>query len=139
LSSNSATNSEILSAKRDVERAKEDLTLRLRAASKSSRQMLERTLSQTKPILTAVAALGAAAVAIGLFKLARPRPRRMRAGWLAPPREPSLLAVVARSALASAAASLASQMMARLQQSLEPRSEGLELPAARVARSHNRP
>jgi hypothetical protein len=137
VNSNSAPNSEILSAKREVERAREDLTLRLRAASKSSRQMLERTLSQTKPILTAVAALGVAAIAIGLFKLARPR--RMRARWLTPPREPSLFAVVARSALASAAASLASHMMTRLQQSLEPRSERLELPGARVARSHDRP
>jgi hypothetical protein len=138
LNSNSAPNSEVLNAKREVERAKEDLTSRLSAASESSRQMLDRVLSQTKPILTAVAALGAAAVAIGLFKLARVRPRRTRGGWLAPPREPSLFAVVARSALASAAASLASHMMARLQQSLEPRSERLELPGARVARSHDR-
>ena len=79
--------------------------------------MSDRTHSTfTKPLLT-VAALGAAAAFLGVYKITRGRPR---AGWMSPrAAQPTLLGAMARSALVSAAASLSSYVMNRLQRSLE--------------------
>lgn len=123
MNTNDAPNSDILAAKQEVERAKQDLALRLRAASKTGREVLDRTLSQTKPLVVAAAALSAGALVLGVYKLARLRPRARRRGWVAPPPEqfhkPSLFGTLARSALTSIAASLASHLMRRLQASLD--------------------
>lgn len=121
---NEAPNSDILAAQQEVERAKEALALKLRAASKSGKEMLDRTLSQAKPLVVAAAALSAGAIVLGLYKLARLRPRaRRRNNWVAPPpaqySRPSFFGTLVRSALTSVAASLASHLMRRLQQSLE--------------------
>lgn len=121
MNSNGTSDTEILSAKREVDRAKRDLAESLRAASRSSKRMVERTLSQTKPLITGVAALGAAAIVLSLYKLSRARPRRK--GWLVPPEQPSMLGNMARAALTSAAASLAGYFMERLQRTLEAHVE----------------
>lgn len=84
--------------------------------------MVERTLSQSKPLLTGIAALGAAAAVLGLYKMATARPRR-RKGWIVPPEKPSMLGNMARAALTSAAASLAGYFMERLQRMLDGRLE----------------
>jgi hypothetical protein len=125
-----ARNSDIFEAQREVERAKHDLAVQLRLASRSGKQMVENTIHRTvqnaKPLLIATASLGAAAFLLGVFKSLRRRPRR--AGWMvprpvaAPPRSPSLLGTIVRSALASVAASLAARLMERLSKGLEPRS-----------------
>lgn len=134
MNSNDSAKSDILSAKREVERAKRELAVQLRTASRSSKQMIERTLSQTKPILTGIAALGAAAAAIAFYKLARGRPRRK--GWLVPPQQPSMLGNMARAALTSAAASLAGYLMERLQHTLDTHNGArVGLPADGAQRS----
>lgn len=100
--------------------------------------MLEHTLSRTKPLAAAAAALGTAAVVLGLLKLAQRRPRRAR--WILPPEQPSLLASVARSALTSIAASLATYLTDRLQRTLEPVAPpSTALPASRPAERTSRP
>lgn len=141
MNSEDAPNSDVLAARREAERSKHDLARRLRVASRSSREMLEHTLSRTKPLAAAAAALGTAAVVLGLLKLAQRRPRRAR--WILPPEQPSqpsLLASVARSALTSIAASLATYLTDRLQRTLEPVAPpSTALPASRPAERTSRP
>lgn len=81
--------------------------------------MSDRSYSFPKPLLT-VAALGAAAAFLGVYKVTRRS--RSRSGWLSPrAAQPTLVSAMARSALVSAAASLSSYVVGRLQRALEER------------------
>ena len=139
--------SDIANAQREVERAKSDLNVRLRTASRSGKDMLDRTLHRTvqttKPLIVAAASIGAGLVVMTLVRLARRRPRRpvAPATWLAPavPIQPTLLGTLVRSALASAAASLASHYMARLSRALEESQPRPALPPVPVASEPIRP
>lgn len=144
MGANNAKNSEIVAAQHEVERAKKDLAVRLRAASRSGKHMIERTINRTvettKPLLIATAAMGAAAFVIGMVQIARRRSRPRRASWAfagpVVPRQPSFFGTLMRSALASVAASLAGHLMERLSRSLESASNAKAgLPAAKPAAS----
>lgn len=117
---NTEPETDLAAAKREVERAKHDLAIRLRAASRSGRQMIQRTVETTKPLLIATASLGAAALLVGIVRLMRSRPRRR--GWIAPlsaVEPPGFFSTLLRSVLASAATSLAGHLMDRLARQLE--------------------
>ena len=105
------TNVGIIEARRDVELAKADLHDRVQVASEASKRLVRRVAGSARPVLVILAGLGALALAVGLYKLARGR-RRPNV-WLAPKRR-SLLGEVVRAALVSAAARLAASAVARI-------------------------
>lgn len=106
------SNSDVLSAREEVERARADFVERLSVASRTGKEFLQSTLHNARPIVVAAAALGALTLAVGLVQLGRMRSRPVR--WQPPARSPSLLGSMLRSALVSAAASLAGRLVQQL-------------------------
>jgi hypothetical protein len=115
--------SEVALLRRDVELAKADLADRVRAAAASGRRVIERATQRALPVVFALGALGAAALALGLYKLSRPRYK----GWTLRSRSsrPSLVAELARAILVPFAGRLATRLAARFAV-----SEARQLPAA---------
>lgn len=110
LEAQGVTDPQVAKAKHEVEMAREALAQRLGVASESGRHMIKEAMHNARPVLIGVAGLAAVGLAYGIARLAR-MPGRSR--WVAP-RQPSLLSNMLRSALVSAAATLAGRMMQRI-------------------------
>lgn len=104
--------SDVLSAREEVERARADFVERLSVATRTGKEFLQSALHGARPLVIAAAAVGVVTIAVGLVQLGRMRTRTVR--WQPPARSPSLLGSMVRSALISAAASLAGRLVQHL-------------------------
>ena len=121
MANGNGTGIEITEARRDVELAKADLRQRLREAGNTGKRLVTRVATRLRPALFVVAGVGALALAVGLYKIARGRRRPNR--WQMPKRR-SLVAQAVRSVLVSMATRLAAAAISRL-----PLGQPLELTA----------
>lgn len=124
-----AEDEDLAEAEREAELARASFTASVRTASLSGVQTVKRVARSAKPILIGALVVGGAAVLVAAARLAR---RSRATDYWAPPRKPSLLGSLVRTAATRLLLMGAARLAERY---LQPRlEEPSPLPAAGVPR-----